>query len=134
MADEPNILLDREQSTMVSSRTEMLGLVDEDDGRWTLAVYCYEWLGSIDDLIPEDERYDEDGEFKIPEEYDGHRIRGLADGEYLETDTLVLNGDKESVTFDKSTIGLARKYAAVNEWDMVVGFEAAWKRLLEIVG
>jgi hypothetical protein len=56
-------------------------------------------LGSIRDLISEDERYDENGNFKVPDEYDGHRIRGLADGEYLETDELVKDPSAENITF-----------------------------------
>jgi hypothetical protein len=85
MPHETTILMSREQSTMVSCWTELLGPADEGDGTWTIAVYGYEWLGSIYGLIPEGERYEEDGGFKVPVEYEGHRIRGLADGEYLET-------------------------------------------------
>jgi hypothetical protein len=134
MDDAPIILMTREQSTMVSSWTELLGIERVGRGKWLLAVYGYEYLGSIYDLIPEDQRYDEDGGFKVPDEYQGRRIRGLADGEYLETDKLIRSDDEEAVTFDKSSVALARQYVALYQWEKQPGFEAAWKTLMEIVG
>ena len=134
MDDTPITLLVREQSTMVSSWNEMLCLERLHEGKWTLGVYGYNWLGSIRDLIPEDECYDEDGNFKVPDEYEGHRILGLADGEYLETDELVKDPNAENITFDKASLASAREYAAQNQWDRAPGFEAAWKELIEIVG
>jgi hypothetical protein len=134
MNDTPIILLVREQSTMVSSWNEMLCLERLPKGKWTLGVYGYEWLGSINDLIPEDELYDEDGKVKVPDEYEGHRIRGLADGEYLETDELVQDPNAENITFDRSSLGLVREYTARNRWDRQPDFELAWKKLMEIIG
>ena len=134
MDNEVTKLMSRERSTMVSSWTEVLGIEDAGDGKWSLGVYVYNWLGSIDDLIPEEERYEEDGSFKVPDEYNGHRIRGLADDEYLEADELVKNPDVDTITFDKSSLAVAREYASRNQWDRQPGFESSWKRLLKIVG
>jgi hypothetical protein len=42
--------------------------------------YGYNWAASIND-IPEEERYTEDGELKIPGEWDCHKVLEITGGE-----------------------------------------------------
>ena len=71
---------------MASCWTEMLCLDRLAEDRWRLEPFSRMWLGSIYDLVPEDQRYDANGDFNIPETWEGHTIVGLGDNEYLETD------------------------------------------------
>ena len=50
------------------------------------------------------------GDLKIPAEWEGQKIIGLGDGEYLETDELVPQEDE--VHFDASSLELALGYVA----------------------
>jgi hypothetical protein len=81
VAPEIAILLSREQSTMVSSWTEHLGFSKVAEKTWRIGTYGYNWLGSIYDLIPEEQFYDDAGDLLIPDEWEGCKIRGLADCE-----------------------------------------------------
>ena len=109
------ILILREQSTMASTWTELLGVENLGDGKWCIGCYAHNWLGSIFDLVPEDQLYDENEELIVPTEWEGQKIIGLGDGEYLETEELISKDDK--VEFDASTIQLALDYCTVNEWE-----------------
>ncbi len=117
------LLLSREQSSMVSTWDEQLGLVQESDKRWRLGTFGYQWLGSIHELVPESQRYTEDGELVVPETWDGKKIVGLADGEYLQTDELVTSDDLE---FTAATLKTAREFCKSRGWTDHPKFELAW--------
>ena len=84
-AKQIQLMLSREQSSVVSNWDEHLGLIQISDTVWKIGTFGYEIIGSIYDLVPEDQRYDDDGELVIPESWEGKRIIGLEDGEYLQT-------------------------------------------------
>ena len=130
-SDHPIVLMSREQSTMASTWSEMLGIEQLENGKWRIGIYCHNWLGSISDLIPEDQLYDEDGELRVPTEWNGKKILGLADGEYLETEEIVSRDN--GVEFDVSSLQLALAYCRERKWDKVTAFERAWNELCTVV-
>ena len=54
--------------------------------------------------FPKEERYSEDGAFKVPDEWKGHKVIGIADGEYIETEELVERGNE--IEFTAQSIGI----------------------------
>ncbi len=108
---------------MVSTWDEHLGLVQVSDKIWRIGTYGYEWIGSIYELIPESERYTDDGELVVPEIWGGKKIIGLADGEYLQTDELVTSDDLE---FAPATIKKAREFCQSRGWADHPNFALAW--------
>ena len=130
---KPKLLMSREQSTMVSSWNEMLGVEELKGGKWRIGVFGYKVLESIYDLLPEDQLYNEDGEIKVPTEWDGQKIRGLADGEYLETEEL-MSANEDSEEFYASSLQVALDYCRRNGWDQEKGFQEAWDELTTLVG
>ena len=125
----PTILMSREGSSMASTWTEHL-CVSCLDGKWLIGEYGYNWAASIDD-IPEEERYTEDGELKIPEEWDGHKVLGIADGEYIETDELVERGN--DIEFRENELNKAIDFAVNYGWNDYPNFDKAMKQLEKIV-
>lgn len=108
-AKQIQLMLSREQSSMVSNWDEHLGLIQISDTVWKVGTFGYEIIGSVYDLVPEDQRYDDDGEFVIPESWEGKRIIGLEDGEYLQTDELVA---ANNIEFTASQLKIAREFCA----------------------
>jgi hypothetical protein len=125
----PKILMSREGSSMASTWTEHL-CVSCLNGKWLIGEYGYNWAASIDD-IPEEERYTEDGELKIPEEWDGHKVLGIADGEYIETDELVERGN--DIEFTENELKKAMDFAVNYGWNDYPNFDKAMKQLEKIV-
>jgi hypothetical protein len=125
----PQILISREGSSMSSSWTEHL-CISRVGNKWTLGEYGYNWAASIDE-IPEEERYTEEGDINVPDEWDGHKVLGIADGEYIETDELVGNGNE--VDFESSAIKVAITFAIEFNWDVHPKFDEAMKKLQIIV-
>jgi hypothetical protein len=125
----PTILMTRENSSMASTWTEHL-CVSCADGKWLIGEYGYNWAASISD-IPEEERYTEDGQLKIPEEWDGHKVLGIADGEYIETDELVERGN--DLTFQKNELEQAIEFAVNFRWNDYPKFDKAMKQLEKII-
>lgn len=125
----PQILISREGSSMSSSWTEHL-CISRAGNKWTLGEYGYNWAASIDE-IPEDERYNEEGEINVPDEWDGHKVLGISDGEYIETDELVSNGNE--IDFESSAIKDAITFASEFKWDAHPQFDEAMKKLQMIV-
>jgi hypothetical protein len=125
----PTILMSREGSSMASTWTEHL-CVSCLDGKWLIGEYGYNWAASIDD-IPEEERYTEDGELKIPEEWNGHKVLGIADGEYIETDELVERVNY--IEFLSSDIHTAVKFGIEFGWRKYQEFPIAMEKLRAIV-
>ncbi len=124
MSTQPvKILLSREQSSMVSTWDEQLGLVQDPEKIWRIGTFGYRWLGSIYELVPESKRYTEDGELVVPQTWDGKKIIGLADGEYLQTDELVTSDDLE---FTAITLKAAREFCKSRGWTDHPKFELAW--------
>ena len=126
---QPTILMSREGSSMASTWTEHL-CVSCIKGKWLIGEYGYNWAASIDD-IPEEERYTEDGELKIPEEWDGHKVLGIADGEYIETDELVERGN--DIEFRENELNKAIDFAVNYGWNDYPNFDKAMKQLEKIV-
>jgi hypothetical protein len=112
---------------MASTWVDHLGLSQLSAQSWRIGIYGYKLLGSIYDLVPEEKLYDDAGELVIPKEWDGHKVRGLADGEYLESEELE-TGDY--VDFSSGQIESARAFCVDRGWDTVPGFELAWLRVL----
>ena len=130
-ATQPIILMSREQSSMVSTWNEMLGATKLSNGKWRIDTYGHEILGSIYELIPEAELYDENDELKIPKVWKGQKIFGLADGEYLETYNLFCNED--GVAFDSADLKVALDWCKHERWDRHPDFPKAWKELSAMV-
>jgi len=97
---------------------------------WFLGEYGYNWAASIYD-IPEEDRYAEDGEFNVPDEWEGHKVLGIADGEYIETDELVARGNY--IEFETGAVEKAIEFAIEFEWREHQGFDDAIKKLRMIV-
>ena len=125
----PTILMSRDGSSMASTWTEHL-CVSCLDGKWLIGEYGYNWAASIDD-IPEEERYTEDGELKIPEEWDGHKVLGIADGEYIETGELVERGN--DIEFTENELQKAIDFAVNYGWNDYPNFDKAMKQLEKMV-
>ena len=125
----PLILISRDSSSMSSSWIEHL-CISRTGNKWTLGEYGYNWVASIDE-IPEDERYNEEGDINVPDEWDGHKVLGIADGEYIETDELVSNGNE--IDFESSAIKDAITFASEFNWVAHPQFDEAMKKLQMIV-
>jgi hypothetical protein len=90
---------------------------------WRIGIYCNEWLGSIHDLIPEEERFTEDGELKVPIVCNGIRIVGLADGEYLMSDVLTTT---DYFDFSPRSTKVPREFCKLHGWNKHQDFDLAW--------
>ena len=130
MEKKVSLLLSREESSMVSSWTNYLGLSKISEKTWRIGTYGYNWLGSIYDLVPEDQLYDEAGALVIPDEWGGHKVLGLADGEYLETDELV---SSDYVDFTQSQIKIARAFCSESGWSDLAEFDRGFLRVVSEV-
>jgi hypothetical protein len=130
MDNKVALLLSREESSMVSCWTNHLGFSQISEDLWRIGTYGYNWLGSIYDLVPDDQLYDEAGELIVPEQWDGHKIIGLADGEYLETDELV---SSDYVDFSAANIDTARAFCVERGWSDVAEFDRAFLRVISEV-
>lgn len=112
---------------MVSAWTEHLCLEEHDDGSLFLGLSGPELVGSIDELIPDD-RFDKDGEPKIPETCYGKKV-WVEDNEFLVTGELVPCID--SVVVTKGNLEIASAYCHEHGWNTEPDFTRAWN---EIVG
>jgi hypothetical protein len=121
-----DVFLSRDESTMVSSWREYLGLSRVTASTWRIGTFLPEWLGTIHDLVPEEERYTEDGDLIVPETWNGKKITRLADGEYLETDQLVASDDLQ---FQSTELDKAHEFCVSHGWSEHADFEEAWKRI-----
>jgi hypothetical protein len=83
-SDGMNFIAAKEMTSMSSTWTKILALEKLSDGNWQLHQGRLETIGSIYDL-DEDKIYDDDGNLVIPKSYQGRRVIGLADGEFLLT-------------------------------------------------
>ena len=124
-AMEPLILMTREGSSMVSTWEEHLCLCRIGD-RWYLGEYNYNWAVSVYDL-PENKVERENDELYVPEEFEGHKVLGIADGEYIETDELLSRGN--GVEFDSRSIEKAIEFVNDSEWGQYHGFREAMDKL-----
>lgn len=124
------ILLSREKSSMVSTWTEMVGFFQESSGEWVLGNCGHEIIGSIYDLLTEEQLHAEDG-IQIPEEINGVKIYGIEDGEYLESEDIVFYD--EVVTFNKKTIQKAIDYLEIYDWATHPEYETALLKINNMV-
>ena len=130
MDEKVTLLLSREESSMVSTWTNHLGLSKISEKIWRIGTYGYNWLGSIYDLVPEAQLYDDAGELIIPNEVNGQKIIGIADGEYLETDELV---SSDYVDFTPSQIEIARVFCSERGWSDLADFDRGFLRVVSDV-
>ena len=129
---EPKILLCRDRSGMVSTWEECLCIEPIDGGKWHIGTYGYDLVANFYDVIPEEDRYDADGEEKVPEIWEGKKIRGLADGEWLQSWDLVDMGDG-GVDFDGSSLTLAQEYCQKFQWAEEAEFKTAWSMMIDLI-
>jgi hypothetical protein len=120
------ILLSREQSSMASTWTEMIGFFEEKSGDWVLGNCGHEIIGSIYDLLTEEQLYTDDG-FKIPEEINGVKVHGIEDGEYLESEDIIFYDD--TVRFNRETFQKAVDYFKMYDWNTHPEYEIALNKL-----
>jgi len=125
----PTILMSREGSSMASTWTEHL-CISFAKGKWLIGDYNYNWAASINDIAAED-RYTDSGELKIPDEWDGHKVLGIADGEFIETDELIERGN--FLEFDNSELDKAIAFAVEFGWSVYPSFEDAMTKLKKFV-
>lgn len=126
---EAELLLTRECSTMASSWTEHLCLVRESETSWLLGSFSPEWLCPISD-VPDDILYDENEEMVIPETWEGKKIVGLGDGEFLETEDLI--SQYEEVVFGTSEMQKAVSFFHEYGWSNEEGAEQALERIIAL--
>ena len=122
------ILLSREQSSMASTWEEHLGFEAIDENTFRIGTFGYNWLSL--EVIPEDQRYDENDEIIIPEEIDGHKINGLVDGEFLETDELIA---RDELKFTNEEIKKGLDFCVSHSWDKHPNFDYAWYQVKSTV-
>lgn len=122
------ILLSREQSSMASTWEEHLGFEAIDENTFRIGTFGYNWLSL--EVIPEDQRYDENDEIIIPEEIDGHKINGLVDGEFFETDELITRDD---LKFTNEEIKKGLDFCVSHSWDKHPNFDYAWYQVKSTV-
>ena len=118
------ILLSREQSSMASTWEEHLGFEAIDENTFRIGTFGYNWLSL--EVIPEDQRYDENDEIIIPEEIDGHKINGLVDGEFLETDELIA---RDELKFTNEEIKKGLNFCESHGWEKHPNFDSAWLQI-----
>jgi len=124
------ILLSREKSSIVSTWTEMIGFIESDNGYLVLGNCGHEILGSIYDLLTNEQLYADDG-IQIPEEINGVKVHGIADGEYLESEDMVF--DNETVTFNRDTFQEAVDYFEMYDWNTHPEYELVLQKLKAVV-
>lgn len=103
----------REASSMSSVWTEILALEKLSTGNWQLHQGRLEILGSIYDL-EESKIYDDDGNLVPPKSYQGQRIVGLEDGEYLLTNNFSIEISSEKFLAGNHTI--YRPFLQEHDW------------------
>ena len=116
----------REKSSMVSTWTEMIGFLQDETGNWLLGNCGHEVLGSIYDLLTEEQLYAEDG-FQIPEEINGVKVHGIEDGEYLESEEIIFYDD--TATFNQESFQKAIDYFEMYDWNTHPEYELALQKL-----
>ncbi|MEI8129748.1 MAG: hypothetical protein WCG95_09065 [bacterium] len=125
------ILLSRKVSSIVSTWTEMLGFFQKENGNWLIGNCGHEIIGSLYDLIPRNELYDENDQIKIPEEINGVKVVGIADDEYLESENFVF--DDYPVSFTKESFSKAIDYCEEYGWHKHPEFRQAEEKIKNIV-
>ena len=121
----PEVIMSREGSSMASTWEEHLCL-SRIGNRWLLGEYGYNWVANIYDL-PENKQRSEDEQLYIPEEWNGHKVLGVADGEYIATDELVSSGNY--IEFDAESVDKAIEFANQFDWGNCAGFHEAMAKL-----
>jgi hypothetical protein len=112
-SDGMTFLAAREASSMSSIWTEILALEKLSTGNWQLHQGRLEILGSIYDL-EESKIYDDDGNLVPPKSYQGQRIIGLEDGEYLLTNNF--SSEISSEKFFAGNHTIYRPFLLEHDW------------------
>jgi hypothetical protein len=120
------ILLEREKSSMASTWTEMIGFFKEKNGDWVLGNCGHEIIGSIYDLLTEEQLYADDG-FQIPEVINGVKVHGIEDGEYLQSEEVIFYDD--TVRFNQETFQKAIDYLKMYDWNTHPEYDVAVSKL-----
>lgn len=129
--DAQQLLMSRERSSMAAQWEEHLFSVRVKGNSFRICTGRYEILGSIYDLVPEEQLYDDDGNLVIPAFVDGKKVIGLEDGEYLQVNHL--ETEESSDAFDVSTLEIAKNFCAAQGWEVADGFQSAWTQLQQRV-
>ena len=124
------IILSREKSSMASIWTEMIGFFKEKSGDWVLGNCRHEIMGSIYDLLTEEQLYADDG-LQIPEEINGVKVHGIEDGEYLESEDIIFYDD--TVRFNRETFQKAVDYFQMYDWNTHPEYQLALNKLKSVV-
>jgi hypothetical protein len=112
-SDGMTFIAAKEMSSMASTWTEILALEKLNDGNWQLHQGRLETIGSIYDL-DEDKIYDADGNLVLPKSFQGHRIVGLADGEFLLTNNF--QSELSSQHFSAGDHKTYRPFLVEHDW------------------
>jgi len=126
------VLMRRECSSMVSTWNEYLCIERAGPGRFSLSICGHEVLGSVHDLIPEDDLFDQDGEMVIPEFLNGQAV-ALENGEYLVGDTLVETAGSGPIQFGVSDLDVGLDFCRESEWAQERHFMRVWRRIQGMV-
>lgn len=129
-SDKSVILMTMEKSSMASTWEVMLKLTDLGEGNWNLSECGQEIIGNFYELVPEENRFDDNGEMLIPEVIDGKKVIGIEDAEWLLGEDIV---DGEGVTFNKETLMRAKEFLEEYEWTLSEHYDELWTEIIRRV-
>lgn len=121
-------LIERNRSSLVSAWQERLGLKPLNANLWMLGTYKFRWVGL--DSLP-DICWDETtGVVLLPEFFNGKRVRGLVDGEFVEIDDVYCS---DSCDFECHDLDSAMAFCESRGWCTHPMFGSCWQTLVRIV-
>ena len=113
MTFSPVILDGWDASWKTSAWDARLVLKQDDQGQFYLAICMHEVLGNIDEL-PQETRYNQNGEVVVPAEFKGGPVIGLGDGQWLLGPRL--EEAYASAKFERSSLSIADAFLAEHGW------------------
>lgn len=112
--DGLRLLAAKESSSMVSTWTDVLALEKTTEGLWRLHNGGFEILGRIYSLEGVTVKYGDDGQVIAPKKYQGQKVLGLADGEYLIVDRFY--SEEQSPPFEYHQMPIWREFLKEHGW------------------